>query len=91
MSHYSIKENEAAFTGFLISLPKNEKLLKAINKIVANVKNKYYGTSPYHPTGPYLLGECFDYEEKKFYCKKIYWKSGRWCFNWRNNYIKYIS
>jgi mannosyltransferase OCH1-like enzyme len=65
MSDYSIEENEAAFTGFLISLPKNEKLLKAINKIVENVKNKYYGTSPYHPTGPYLLGECFDYEEKK--------------------------
>lgn len=32
-------------------------LLIAINKIVQNVKNKYYGASPLWPTGPCMLGD----------------------------------
>ena len=32
-------------------------LLLAINKIVDNVKNKYYGGSPLDPTGPGMLGK----------------------------------
>ena len=31
-------------------------LMMAINKIVENVKNKYYGNSPLEPTGPIMLG-----------------------------------
>ena len=31
-------------------------LIMAINKIVENVKNKYYGNSPLEPTGPIMLG-----------------------------------
>ena len=34
----------------------NPFLLLAINKIVENVKNKYYGINPLYPTGPGMLG-----------------------------------
>ena len=33
----------------------NELLLKAINRIVENVNNNFYGICPLHPTGPRLL------------------------------------
>ena len=46
-------------------LPGNEILLKAINQIVTNVKNKYYGPGPLSPTGPHLLSQYFSYKEKK--------------------------
>ena len=36
--------------------PNNEILLKAINKVVDNVKNRFYGTNCLHPTGPIMLG-----------------------------------
>jgi hypothetical protein len=43
----------------------NEILLKAINQIVENVKNKFYGSSWLEPTGPRLLSKYFTDEEKK--------------------------
>jgi len=43
--------------GLMICLPKNDLLLKGINKIVDNTKNKYFGYSPLWPTGPIMLGK----------------------------------
>ena len=51
-------------TGLLILKPKNDIMLKCINKIVDNVKNNYYGDSMLHPTGPQMLGEFFTSNEK---------------------------
>jgi len=61
---YPNEPNKGIYTGFIMSLPKNEILLKAINQIVENVKNRYYGKSSLDPTGPILLGKFFSYEHK---------------------------
>jgi len=52
------KEGEIGLLNALIvAKPKNELLLRCINKISENVKNKYYGLNSLYPTGPGLLGE----------------------------------
>ena len=38
-------------------------MLYCINKIVDNVKNRYYGSNPLSPTGPGLLGSFFSLKE----------------------------
>ena len=48
-----------------MSLPRNKKLLKAIQQIVLNVYLKYYGKSPLDITGPIMFGKLFPYEYKK--------------------------
>lgn len=45
----------------------NPILLKAIEMIVQNVKNKYYGDNALYPTGPALLGQLFSSEEKQLF------------------------
>ena len=50
--------------GLLILKPKNDIMLKCINKVVENVKNKFYGEGCLHPTGPQMLGEFFTNSEK---------------------------
>lgn len=44
------------FNTLIASQKGNMFLFKAIRRIVSNVKNKYYGSSPLSPTGPELLG-----------------------------------
>ena len=52
------KEGELGlWNGLLVVKPKNILLLRCINKISENVKNKYYGNSDLYPTGPGLIGE----------------------------------
>jgi hypothetical protein len=52
------KEGEIGLiNGLLVSKSKNNLLLRCINKICENVKNKYYGYNRFYPTGPGLLGE----------------------------------
>jgi mannosyltransferase OCH1-like enzyme/glycosyltransferase involved in cell wall biosynthesis len=46
----------SVYNGFMVSKPQNPLLLRAIVQIVLNVKNKYYGETPWCPTGPRLLG-----------------------------------
>jgi hypothetical protein len=65
ISEYPHEENKAVYNGLICSLPKNEKLLKAVNTVVENVKNNYYGNSPLDVTGPVMFGSFFEYEEKK--------------------------
>lgn len=50
------------YNALMVTKPNNETLLKAIYKIVDNVKNKFYGTSCLQPTGPVLLKEVFNNE-----------------------------
>lgn len=47
----------ACATTILYSKPDNNALQIAIDKIVENCKNKYYGITPLCPTGPTLLGQ----------------------------------
>ena len=47
------------YNGLIISQPKNNILMQCINKIVDNVKNKYYGINILSPTGPGLLGKYY--------------------------------
>lgn len=51
------------YTALIITLPKNEILLKCINQIVKNVNNKFYGNTSLDPTGPGLLGSFFSNDE----------------------------
>ena len=56
--HHSWKEGEIGLiNGLIVAKPKNEFLLRCINKISENVKNKYYGFMCLYPTGPGLFGE----------------------------------
>jgi mannosyltransferase OCH1-like enzyme len=52
------------YNALMVCKPENEILLKAINQIVENVKNKYYGNNFLEPTGPQLLSCFFSNEEK---------------------------
>ena len=58
-------DGNGIYNAFMICKAGNPILLNAINKIVENVQNKYYGTSFLEPTGPLLLSKYFTNEEKK--------------------------
>ena len=47
------------YNAFMICKPGNAILKEAIQKVVENVQNEYYGESGLHPTGPMLLIKCF--------------------------------
>lgn len=51
------------YNALIITLPKNEILLKCINQIVQNVNNNFYGNTSLDPTGPGLLGSFFQNDE----------------------------
>jgi len=52
------------YNALIICKPNNPILFAAINKIVENVKNKFYGNDCLDPTGPGLLSEFFTSEQK---------------------------
>ena len=58
------------YTALIVVKPTNPIMLTCINKIVKNVKNKYYGKNALDPTGPGLLGTCFSKEN--FEAMEIY-------------------
>jgi len=45
------------YNAFMVCKSRNPFLLLAINKIVGNVKNRYYGFSSLYPTGPGMFSE----------------------------------
>jgi mannosyltransferase OCH1-like enzyme len=49
--------------GMLICKPRNQIMLKCINKIIDNTKKKYYGESALEPTGPLLMKNFFSTKE----------------------------
>ena len=57
-------DKNGIYNALMVCKQGNEILLKAINKIVENVKNKYYGRNFLEPTGPQLLSSFFSNEEK---------------------------
>jgi len=57
-------DKKGIYNALIVCKPGNTILLQAINQIVENVKNNYYGESCLHPTGPLLLAKYFDENEK---------------------------
>ena len=51
------------YNALIVCKAGNEILLKAINQIVENTKNRYYGNHFLEPTGPHLLIKYFSDEE----------------------------
>jgi mannosyltransferase OCH1-like enzyme len=55
--HYVVdRVPNGIFNSLMVCKKGNAYLLKCIQQIVQNVKNRFYGNSPLHPTGPVLLG-----------------------------------
>ena len=54
-----IYNRQGIYNALLICKPGNNVLLNCINKIVENVKNKYYGNNPLEVTGPLLMSYYF--------------------------------
>jgi len=52
------------YNALMVCKPGNEILLRAINEIVKNVRERFYGNSCLAPTGPNLLGKFFSDDEK---------------------------
>jgi mannosyltransferase OCH1-like enzyme len=73
--------------GLLILKPKNDIMLKCINKVVENVKNKFYGEGCLHPTGPQMLGEFFTNSEKINMETNLLVKSNNICVTYRGSNI----
>jgi mannosyltransferase OCH1-like enzyme len=53
-------DKNGIYNALLVCKPGNEILLKAINDIVKNVENKFYGINCLEPTGPKLLWKYFN-------------------------------
>ncbi len=66
---YYVRDRDVGGSGvynaLLICKPKNQILLKCINKIIENCKKKYYGMSALEPTGPLLMKNFFTTKEIK--------------------------
>ena len=60
-------DKNGIYNALMVCRPGNEILLKAINKIVENVKTKFYGNSSLEPTGPLLLSSFFSLKEKQLF------------------------
>jgi mannosyltransferase OCH1-like enzyme len=63
-------DNNGIYNAVMICKAGNKILWKAINDIVNNVKNKYYGNSCLDITGPGLLARYFSREEKNIFDMK---------------------
>lgn len=56
--HYVIdNDGYGIYNALMVCKPNNQYLLTAINEIVKNVNNNYYGNCPLRPTGPKLLAK----------------------------------
>jgi hypothetical protein len=53
------KKVDGIYNAMIVALPGNEKLKESIDRIVDNVKTKYYGKSGLEPTGPLCLAKSF--------------------------------
>ena len=57
-------DKNGVYNALIVCKPNNEILLKAINKVVENVRHRFYGTSPLEPTGPLMLANFFSQSDK---------------------------
>lgn len=64
---YFVLDNggEGIYNALMVCKPGNTILLNAINQIVENVKNRFYGNTFLEPTGPKLLYKYFSESEIK--------------------------
>ena len=53
------ESNNGIYNGLMVCEPFDVKLLNAINNVVINVQNNFYGETPLHTTGPLLLKTIF--------------------------------
>lgn len=53
------------YNALMVCLPGNKLLISAINTIVENVRNKFYGSSFLEPTGPKLLSKLITTDDHK--------------------------
>jgi mannosyltransferase OCH1-like enzyme len=53
-------QKQSIYNGFMVCEKKSEILIKCINNIISNVKNEYYGITPWDVTGPRLLGHYYE-------------------------------
>jgi mannosyltransferase OCH1-like enzyme len=60
-------DKNGIYNALMVCKPNNEILLRAINKVVDNVKNKFYGSNCLHPTGPIMLAEFFTQSDKNMF------------------------
>ena len=85
-------DKDGIYNALLVCKPNNPILLAAINKIVQNVKNKFYGTSSLEPTGPKLLSSFFTSEQKnKFDMYHDFYICFQNRFIYFNNYLVFKS
>jgi len=57
-------DNNGIYNAIIVAKPGNPILIRAINQIAINVRDKYYGGGALDPTGPGLLAQYFSREEK---------------------------
>ena len=57
-------DNNGIYNAIIVSKPNNPILLRAINDIISNAQNNYYGNNSLDVTGPGLLSQYFTREEK---------------------------
>jgi mannosyltransferase OCH1-like enzyme len=85
-------DNNGVYNALIVAKPGNAILLQAINSIVDNVKNRYYGGSCLDPTGPLLLAKLFSSEQKHaFDMKHTFYVSMKYRFILFNNYFVFKS
>jgi mannosyltransferase OCH1-like enzyme len=81
-------DKKGIYNALIVCKPNNNILLQAINQIVENVKNNYYGESNLHPTGPLLLARYFsDHEKQSFDMKHIIFENVNNRLIYFNKYI----
>jgi len=82
--HYAFDvDGVSIYNAILVCKPNNSYLLNGINKIVENVKNKYYGNCYLEPTGPKLLSKIIPSNNENIDLKHEYYIE--------NNDLKFIS
>ena len=74
------------FNSFMVCKKGNLFLLKAINKIVENVKNNFYGSSALSPTGPEMLGKLIINNRYKLNVDMQHYKNGGFII-YKNRFI----
>ena len=85
-------DNNGIYNALIVAKPRNGILLQAIDRIVDNVKNRYYGNSCLEPTGPLLLAKLFNPEQKRgFDMKHAFYVSMKFRFILFNNYYVFKS
>ena len=85
-------DNNGIYNALIVAKPGNSILLQAINNIVTNVKNRYYGNSCLEPTGPLLLANLFSSQQKQSLdMKHMFYISMKYRFILFNNYFVFKS